>query len=162
MENADKSAPTSLMPYDDLRKGRYSIANQLYFITTVLNNRNEKIFSDFYCARLLINHLRKLHEEDYVSSLAWVIMPDHVHWLFQLGDKKDLGEVMRLFKAGATNKINKQQNRQGALWQRCYYDHALRKDEDIKKIARYIVANPLRAKLVDNIANYPHWDAIWL
>ena len=43
-----------------------------------------------------------------------------------------------------------------------HYDHALRKDEDVKKIARYIIANPLRAGLVEKIEDYPYWDAVWL
>jgi len=29
-------------------------------------------------------------------------------------------------------------------------------------VARYIVANPIRAGLVDNIGQYPYWDAVWL
>jgi hypothetical protein len=29
-------------------------------------------------------------------------------------------------------------------------------------VARYIVANPLRAGLVEGIGNYPHWDCIWM
>ncbi|MES9878966.1 MAG: transposase, partial [Candidatus Sedimenticola sp. 1PA] len=33
---------------------------------------------------------------------------------------------------------------------------------DIKELARYIVANPLRGGLVESIGDYPHWDAMWL
>jgi len=36
------------------------------------------------------------------------------------------------------------------------------KSEDLMKVARYIVANPLRAGLAGHLADYPHWDAIWL
>ena len=42
------------------------------------------------------------------------------------------------------------------------YDRAARKHDDIRRIARYIVANPLRAGLVQNIGDYPHWDCIWM
>jgi putative transposase len=45
---------------------------------------------------------------------------------------------------------------------KAFYDHAVRKDEDVQGIARYIVANPLRAGLVKHIGYYPLWDAIWL
>jgi hypothetical protein len=48
------------------------------------------------------------------------------------------------------------------LWQDGFHDRAVRRDEDIVAIARYIVANPLRAGLVERLADYPHWDAIWL
>jgi hypothetical protein len=48
------------------------------------------------------------------------------------------------------------------LWQRAFYDHALRKDEDVRQIARYIIANPLRRGLVKDVGDYLLWDAAWL
>ncbi|MNO00306.1 hypothetical protein D3C81_2201730 [compost metagenome] len=48
------------------------------------------------------------------------------------------------------------------LWQRGFHDHALRREEDLAAVARYVVANPLRAKLVPRLGDYPHWDAVWL
>ena len=42
------------------------------------------------------------------------------------------------------------------------YDHGLRDGEDIKQLSRYILANPLRAGLVEFAGDYPHWDAVWL
>jgi hypothetical protein len=38
----------------------------------------------------------------------------------------------------------------------------LRRDENIRQAARYIVANPVRAGLVRRAADYPYWDCIWL
>jgi hypothetical protein len=38
----------------------------------------------------------------------------------------------------------------------------LRQDEDVARVARYVVANPLRAGLVKRIGDYPLWDAAWL
>jgi len=48
------------------------------------------------------------------------------------------------------------------VWQPGFHDHALRKEEDVRAVARYVVANPLRAGLVQRIGDYPHWNAIWL
>lgn len=48
------------------------------------------------------------------------------------------------------------------IWQAGFHDHAVRREEDLAGIARYIVANPLRAGLVDAIGDYPLWDALWL
>jgi REP element-mobilizing transposase RayT len=150
------------MPYDDLRIGRYSETNRLYFVTTVINNRNDAIFRDFFCARLVVNEMRYLHKSGKVGSIAWVIMPDHLHWLFQLKEQDSLPNVMKQLKARSAQNINQYLNKTGAVWQRAYYDHALRKEEDIKEVSRYIVANPLRAGLVSYINDYPLWDAIWL
>ncbi|BAU72594.1 Transposase [Metapseudomonas furukawaii] len=58
--------------------------------------------------------------------------------------------------------MNALRNRSGRLWQKGFHDHALRSDEDVKTVARYVVANPLRAGLVERLADYPFWNAIWL
>jgi REP element-mobilizing transposase RayT len=89
-------------------------------------------------------------------------MPDHVHWLFQLGSSVTLSTAMKAFKARSAQRLNEKLGRSGSIWQKAYYDHALRGDEDMQGIARYIVGNPLRAGLVDRIGDYPHWDAVWL
>ena len=73
------------MPGDALRRGRYSRNNQIYSITTVCRDR-QPLFADFGAARLLIREIRRLHDEGDVTSLAWVVMPDHLHWLIQLGE----------------------------------------------------------------------------
>ncbi|WP_155312116.1 transposase [Desulfosarcina ovata] len=51
--------------------------------------------------------------------------------------------------------------RNGALWARAYHDHALRSDEDLKTVARYIIGNPVRAGLVERVGDYSFWDAVW-
>ncbi|MGJ0431088.1 REP-associated tyrosine transposase [Methylobacter sp.] len=89
-------------------------------------------------------------------------MPDHLHWLVALGDRTELSAAVKMFKVSSARRVNDFLQRSGSLWQRAYYDHALRRDEDVKKIARYIVANPLRAGLVEHIGDYPLWDAMWL
>lgn len=149
------------MPRDDLHKGRASLPYHAYFVTTVTQNRTP-YFQDFYCARLLVAEMHRLHEENQLASLAWLIMPDHLHWLFQLQESQDLSQVIRLLKGRSAHRINLYLQRQGSIWDRAFHDHALRKDEDIKAIARYIVANPLRAKLVEKVDDYPLWDAVWL
>ena len=149
------------MTYNDLRKGRFSEANRIYFITTVTHNRR-KIFNDFNSARIAVNSMRRLHECDHVQSLSWVAMPDHLHWLIQLSDEHTLAEVVKRLKAQSAHSINRYLNGSESVWQRSYFDRCLRKEEDVKGVSRYIVANPLRAGLVKEIGDYPHWDAVWL
>ncbi len=148
------------MGYENLTKGRVSEYGRAYSITIVTEGRKPH-FNDFYLARFLITKMHDLHDSGQLESLAWVLMPDHLHWLFVIIDS-DLSELMRFFKGTSSYAIKKILNWQGAFWQRGFYDHAIRDDEDLTKIARYIVANPLRARLVDTISDYPHWDAKWL
>lgn len=150
------------MSYDDLRKGRFSEAHRAYFITTVSAVREQRLFADLALARIVVREMRRLHDADALNSLAWVVMPDHVHWLFQLGSSVSLSTVMKAFKARSARGLNQRLGRSEPIWQKAYYDHALRGDEDIQDVARYIVGNPLRADLVTRIGDYPHWDAVWL
>jgi len=113
-------------------------------------------------ASKLIRQIKVLHHDKQVYSLAWVVMPDHMHWLFQFNESVSLSKLINLFKGRTARVLNKELNRKGKFWQAAYYDHVLGKDEDIKKVARYIVANPLRAGLVNRIEDYSHWDADWL
>ncbi len=149
------------MPRDNLRKGRKSIAGTACHITICTNNHQPR-FDNLYAGRIAIKHLRKLHNEENIQLITWVIMPDHAHLLFQLGQHYDLSEVIKRFKGGSAIELNSHLRRKGKFWQAGFYDHAVRKEEDLKSISRYIIANPLRAGLVQNIGDYPLWDAIWL
>ncbi len=148
------------MSYNDLRKGRISLPHHIYFVTTVVHGRVPE-FADLLAARVVVRELRRLHETGTVISMAWVLMPDHLHWLFQLNDA-NLSAVIKALKGRTAKAVNQVKQRRSPLWQKAFYDHALRRDEDVREIARYIVANPLRAGLVSKIGDYPHWDAIWL
>jgi putative transposase len=149
------------MPYDALLRGRCSQNHQIYAITTVTQDRSP-FFADMIAARLLIQEIRRLHESGDVHSLAWVVMPDHLHWLIQLSEHWPLSKVVKTLKARSAVVINRYLRRQGSLWQRAFFDRAVRRDEDIRQIARYIVANPLRAGLVRGVGDYPHWDCVWM
>jgi len=89
-------------------------------------------------------------------------MPDHVHWLLQLGIDDALDTVVNRLKSATARKANVALGRQGPLWEVAYHDRAIRSDQAITDVARYIVANPLRAGLVTRIGDYPYWNAIWL
>ncbi|NQY25773.1 MAG: transposase [Piscirickettsiaceae bacterium] len=151
------------MSYNDLRKGRFSESGREYLITSVTHNRSP-IFNDFDCARILINTLRESEVRHNCMWLCWVVMPDHFHGLLQLqnADEYDLSHIMKFIKGQSASVINNQLNRSGSLWQTGFHDHALRKEEDRVATARYIVANPLRAGLTTTLANWPHWDSVWL
>ena len=86
----------------DLRRGRFYGANQPYLITTVTHDR-KKIFRDFDISRILIRELQTTCIELNIESLAWVIMPDHFHWLLKLKDSKgDFSKVLQSFKRNFT------------------------------------------------------------
>ncbi|WP_018882246.1 MULTISPECIES: transposase [unclassified Thioalkalivibrio] len=138
-----------------LRRGRYSEPGRTYHITTVTRDRTP-VFRDFVAARALVTTLRHAQALGHADTLAYVVMPDHLHWLMTLGDGMSLSTVVRSVKAVTARRLGR------ALWQQGFHDHAVRREEDLASRARYIAANPLRAGLVRNLGDYPHWDAIWL
>ncbi len=146
---------------DALLYGRVSLPGQAYLITTVTADR-QPWFADLVLARCVIREMRDLHDSAWLHSWAWVVMPDHVHWLLQLGGDKTLSELIKAFKARSAQSMNRLLHRNGPVWQKGFHDHALRQDEDLQNLGRYIVANPLRAGLVARVGDYSHWDAMWL
>lgn len=139
----------------NLRIGRFSQENQIYYTTFTTINR-QPIFNSLLCSRQLINILKQSDTLQHTNTLAFVVMPDHIYWLFSLGNRHQLNTVIKIVKAKATLQIGY------PVWQSGFYDHAIRKDEDIVNIARYIIANPIRAGLVKRVGDYPHWHAVWL
>ncbi len=143
------------MSYNDLRKGRVSVIEQDYFVTFTTVNR-KPYFQNVEAANIVA---RTIHYHESIEPIAWVVMPDHVHLLFTL-KSGELGDAIKILKGRSSREINKAQ--QGFRWAKSYFEHALRKEEVRIDIARYIVANPLKANLVKSLANYPWWNTAWL
>lgn len=143
-----------------LRRGRFSESGRIYMLTTVVENRKPAFF-DFRLGRLVVDQFRSAQDAGTVRSLAWVVMPDHFHWLIELRDLP-ISDLMCRVKARSSNAYKRKTGCSQPLWQKGYHDRALRRDEDLQQAARYIVANPLRAGLVKRLGDYPLWDAVWL
>jgi REP element-mobilizing transposase RayT len=139
----------------NLRKGRCSQTGQCYLITTVTHNRIPW-FQDLENARHLVCALIQTQNQELCKTLAYVIMPDHLHWLMELGEKRKLSNVVGGTKSICAHRIGHR------IWQSGFHDHALRREENLRNLAWYVIANPLRAGLVTSLRDYPHWDAVWL
>ena len=151
--------PTSKNAYC-LRIGRHSEFGRLYLLTTITQQRRP-IFNNFQLGRLVVDQFRQAHEDGIVISKAWVVMPDHFHWLIEL-QNKTLGELMCRIKSRSSVNINRLTKTHERVWQKGYYDRALRQEDDVKAAARYIIQNPIRAQIASRIGDYPLWDACWI
>jgi REP element-mobilizing transposase RayT len=139
----------------DLRKGRVSLPNHAYLVTIVTESR-APVFHSFHAARTAIRCFHDPHIICHAQTLAFVVMSDHTHWLLQLTDVGNLSELLRAYKSRVSLLLEQK------IWQRGFHDRALRDEDDVRDIARYIVANPLRAGLCKSVGDYSYWDAIWL
>ena len=161
IEATKQQAQTKRPGHKALRKGRVSIPGQAYLLTTTTLFRRP-VFRDFSAARAAasLHNMKWLWRDSQV--LAWVLMPDHWHGLIVLGQNDELHKLMGRFKMVSSKNVHDHFKINGNLWAKSYHDHALRTDEALRDAARYLVANPIRAGLVDHIGMYPYWDAVWL
>ena len=106
-----------------------------------------------------IQLLQNLSSLEALKIFAWCIMPDHIHLLVQGGNIVD---SIRLFK-GRLTPIARSISAERKLWQRSFYDHAIRKEESLHDVACYIWENPVRARIADKPSNY-RWSGseVWL
>lgn len=143
-----------------LRRGRFSETGRCYLLTSVTHGR-APIFHDFYSGRLLAHELCRAEQMGWVHSLTWVVMPDHFHWLIQL-ENSSLPRLMHQVKGSSAQSLMRMHGTSCRVWQPGYQDIAVRDERQLLKMARYILANPIRAGLVARVGDYPLWDAVWL
>jgi len=140
------------------REHKHRLSRELYvgnivvaFTVCVHGRRNifsePGIFSSL--EKILLETLNK-HECD---AHVYLFMPDHCHILIQGNAKNsDLWRCMVSFKQRSGYWLS--QNEIQEKWQKDFYDHILRKDEDIIHQVRYILGNPVRENIVADWRNY--------
>jgi len=96
----------------------------------------------------------------HVASDEYIIMPNHVHGIVVItetvgaknfsplqhrpsGTSKTLGSIVRGFKTGVTKWMHQHTNIHD-VWQRNYYEHIIRNDDELKRIREYIHNNPAK------------------
>ena len=97
-------------------------------------------------AENVINEIHQKYPQVWVNK--FVIMPDHIHMLLQIdtgtGDPSPtLGNIVGWFKYQVTKRVNKVLETPGErIFQRSYYDHVIRNQQDYDEIWQYIENNP--------------------
>jgi REP element-mobilizing transposase RayT len=86
-------------------------------------------------------------------------MPDHVHLLIEgLDDESDLRRFAKLAKQRSGSRHKRKTGER--LWQDGYFERALWDDDDGRDLARYIVNNPVRKRLVTSPRDYRHTGSL--
>jgi len=95
----------------------------------------------------------------YVQLDQWIIMPNHLHGVIIVDDvqwcrggsrtaptkHKPLGRLIGAFKTVSTKRINRTRPASGTrFWQRNYYEHVVRNENELDRIRQYIIDNPLQ------------------
>ena len=117
----------------------------------------ECFLHDLHIATLMETALR-FHHGSRFKILAWVVMPNHVHALIQVGDTP-LSKIIRNWKSIVAVKANKILGRTGDFWQLDYWDTFMRDEAQKIKAVRYIENNPVKAKLCRAPEEWPFSSA---
>jgi putative transposase len=125
-----------------LREYRFSQDGRIYFVTGCTEKR-QPLLEEPTCSAIIFDELRHLESDDPGFELIGsVVMPDHVHALLRLGEAIALGVAMQRFRGRSARAINGALSRTGQLWQRGYFEHVLRPDEDLQPVLHYMWHNP--------------------
>ena len=129
----------------------YEYPNQLFSITIGTFKRRH-FFKDSLIAGNIVSTLNSGPIAKQTDIFAYCVMPDHFHILISVNNG-NLIDIIGGWKRYSGSLLRKT-GLKGPFWQRGFYDHALRKDEDIVKTAEYMVMNPVRAGFVNQWREY--------
>jgi putative transposase len=139
---------------------RVKIRGGTYFFTLVTNQRFP-IFLNKIAIDLFLDaqqHVRNFHP---FIIVAFCILPDHIHLLWEMPNNDSdyslrIGEIKKMFSKGYINKyghpvaitpIQKKRGESG-IWQRRFWEHYIRDENDLIKHIDYIHYNPVKHGLV--------------
>ncbi|MEJ2219637.1 MAG: transposase [Desulfobacterales bacterium] len=142
-----------------LKKEIYSNQSRIFSITICTIDRRP-IFRKELRAKTIIETFQTETFQKNTESYAYCLMPDHLHLLVS-PQNGNLIDFIRKWKSYTANLLNKS-GWDGSCWQRGFYDHALRKEEDIRTTAEYIVHNPVRKHFVKHWEEYPYSWHKWM
>jgi len=109
--------------------------------------------------------LERVREIYPFHLLAYVILPDHFHWLMSVGDESgNFPKVFHSFKRNFTWNYKKTYHvdTELHLWQDRYWDHIIRDEYDLSRHFDYIHWNPVKHQFVARpedwqYSSYQHW-----
>jgi putative transposase len=123
-----------------------------YFLTFCCHEKLPA-FRDRSAVELTLMQLRRAADLEAFGVAVYCFMPDHVHLLAEAVAENSNGlRFIARFKQFSGFYYKQRYKR--TLWQRYGYEHVLREDEDTLQVARYILANPVRAGIVQKPEDY--------
>jgi REP-associated tyrosine transposase len=111
-------------------------------------------------ADLVAGAFRFFAGERYLLD-AWVVMPNHVHVVLWPMPNHTLSKIVQNWKRYTAREANKLLDRIGeSFWQPESFDHWIRNDDEHARCCRYVVNNPVKARLCAAPENWT-WSSAW-
>lgn len=149
-----------------LRRGRVSIPHAEYFLTICTDQKRSGL-NEPDRATAILAELRAMDADLTWQLRCAVVMPDHVHVLAILGARLTLGQTIGRLKSKTKSPLRAvaAHSATSLAWERDFYDHHVRPDEDRLALFLYIFLNPYRADLCATGDRWPWYyccDEDWL
>ncbi len=142
---------------------RNYIAGGTFFFTVNIAERQKTLLVDHISnLRLAFKDVLATHR---FNIDAIVILPDHIHAIWTLDtEDKDFSTRWKMIKAKFSRKLPKEEMRsesrmskgERGIWQRRFWEHAIRDEEDYQRHMDYIHFNPVKHGLVDRCIDWPY------
>jgi putative transposase len=142
---------------------RYRVKGGTYFFTVNLAERKRKLLTEYIDA--LRGAFREIKQAHPFRIEAIVVLPDHLHTLWTLPeDDDDFSLRWRQIKSAFSRQIEKDENvsksrvgkQERGIWQRRFWEHAIRNELDYARHADYIHFNPVKHGYVRQVAEWPY------
>jgi len=101
-----------------------------------------------------LNFIERAKRKYQISIYAYCLMPNHTHLLAKHKFAKVISRFMHWVNFSYTRYFNLEYGKVGHLWQGRFKGKPILKEKYLLNAATYIEGNPVRAKLVDDIADY--------
>jgi putative transposase len=123
----------------------------MYFVTCVTYNRQPILVRN---ADLFWTATEEVRSRLPFDLFAWVILPDHFHWIVT-PNSANLSDIMRQLKVTVAARYRQQMRIvQGRFWQNRFWDHIIRNDADLAWHTNYIHYNPVKHGYVAEPGQY--------
>ncbi|MHC1725049.1 MAG: transposase [Syntrophobacteraceae bacterium] len=142
---------------------RSRLPGATYFFTVTIAQRHLDLLVRY--VQDLKAAFRDEHQRAPFVNVALVILPEHLHAIWRLpnGDS-DYSQRRRRIKAGFSHalplgeRVNSSCKMKGerGVWQRRFWEHTIRDEDDLKNHLDYIHYNPVKHGLVQRVSEWPH------
>lgn len=144
-------SPGHLKTFDYRGLHRYSL--------TFCTDRRARRFTRADVVELVLTQISRAATENQFAVIAYCFMPDHLHLLIEgQADGSDCRKFISRAKQYSGFHFSKAYHE--VLWQRYGFEHVLHDDQLTVIVARYILSNPIRARLVDRPEDYPFMGSL--
>ena len=136
---------------------RHWVPGGIYHITARGNNR-EPIFHDSVDYQQYLLQLRQCRDALPYRLLAFALMPNHVHLVFEMLLAASLSDVMQRVGKGYADYFNSRYERVGHVYQGRFYSSFVNREAYLLEVTRYVHLNPVRAGLCRQPHSY-QWSS---